>query len=267
MALPTFIIVGAMKSGTSSIYEYLDLHPAITMSRKKELDFFIEERNWPRGTKWYQRQFSGKTTLRGEASPNYTKRHLFAGVPERIQTVLGRPKLIYILRNPIGRIRSHFQHNLARGREVGTIDSALATLTGNGYLDTSRYGWQLEAYLDVFSRDDVLVTTLERLNSSPREAVAEVLEFLGLDGNFDHPKLGRSFHSSAGKTLPNALTRPLRKTEVGSKLLSPLLSKLEQPLPKVEVSDALRTRLLDELEPDLQRLRQLTGQTFEEWTL
>jgi len=256
-----------MKSGTSSLYEYLDLHPAISMSRKKELDFFIEERNWSRGAKWYEKQFSEKTELRGEASPNYTKRHLFAGVPERIEAVLDRPKLVYILRNPIGRIRSHFQHNLARGREVGSIDSALGNLKGNGYVDTSRYGWQLEAFLEVFSDNDVFVTTLERLHAEPRDAVAEVLEFLGLARDFDHPKLGRSFHSSAGKTLPNALTRPLRKTAVGSQLLSPLLSKFEQPLPKVEVSETLRARLLEVIEPDLQRLRQLTGQTFEEWTL
>src|ERR687894_2292944 len=71
-ALPNLIVIGAQKCGTSVLHYYLSLHPEVSMSRPKELNFFIEERNWPRGLDWYKSQFDGDARVRGEASPNYT---------------------------------------------------------------------------------------------------------------------------------------------------------------------------------------------------
>ena len=68
--LPDFIIIGTMKGGTTSLHHYLSQHPEIFMSKQKELNFFIEERNRRRGLKWYESQFNGTERIRGEASPN-----------------------------------------------------------------------------------------------------------------------------------------------------------------------------------------------------
>src|SRR5687767_10224357 len=69
--LPNLVVIGAMKSATSSLHHYLNLHPEISMSETKELDFFVEDKNWPRGIEWYESQFSA-ARIRGESSPNYT---------------------------------------------------------------------------------------------------------------------------------------------------------------------------------------------------
>src|ERR687898_136777 len=71
-ALPNLVVLGAQKCGTSGLHFYLDLHPEIAMSMPKELNFFIEERGWPRGTDWYMQHFDPDAPIRGESSPNYT---------------------------------------------------------------------------------------------------------------------------------------------------------------------------------------------------
>src|ERR671915_243608 len=71
-ALPNLVIIGAQKCGTSVLHYYLGLHPEVSMSKPKELNFFIEERNWPRGVEWYRGHFDPEARVRGEASPNYS---------------------------------------------------------------------------------------------------------------------------------------------------------------------------------------------------
>jgi hypothetical protein len=86
--LPNLIVIGAMKSGTTSLHHYLGLHPEVHMSPTKELDFFINEKNWIRGLNWYHSQFKEKRPIVGESSPNYTKHPTFSHVPENIYTLL-----------------------------------------------------------------------------------------------------------------------------------------------------------------------------------
>ncbi|MCG8468872.1 MAG: hypothetical protein MJB57_11825 [Gemmatimonadetes bacterium] len=118
--LPNLVVVGAQKCGTSALHYYLDLHPAIAMSRPKELNYFIEDRNWSRGPEWYVKRFDGRAPVRGETSPNYTAHPTFDGVPERMAASIPDARLIYIVRDPIERIRAHWIHNYARRREWET---------------------------------------------------------------------------------------------------------------------------------------------------
>src|SRR5687768_14093660 len=97
--LPTFVIIGAMKCGTTSLHYYLAQHPEICMPQKKETDFFITEINYHRGRGWYESLFAqpAKITAKacGEASPNYAKTWQFRGVPERMHDLLPQARLIY----------------------------------------------------------------------------------------------------------------------------------------------------------------------------
>ena len=86
-ALPNLVVIGAQKCGTSGLHYHLGLHPEISMSKPKELNFFIEERNWPRGLDWYRAHFDARATVRGESSPNYTAYPQHLGVPERMHSV------------------------------------------------------------------------------------------------------------------------------------------------------------------------------------
>src|SRR3954453_13232385 len=82
-ALPNLVVVGAQKCGTSGLHYYLGLHPEISMSRPKELNFFIEERNFSRGVDWYRRHFGPAARVGGESSPKYTAYPQHEGLPER----------------------------------------------------------------------------------------------------------------------------------------------------------------------------------------
>jgi hypothetical protein len=132
--LPNLIIIGAQKRATTSLHYYLGLHPQVAMAREKELNFFILERNWPKGIAWYRSQFTGPGSIHWETSPDYTYHPVLGDVAARTHAVVPGAKLIYILRDPVERILSHYVHDWARGAEHRTISQALADLTANRYI-------------------------------------------------------------------------------------------------------------------------------------
>ena len=182
--LPNFLVIGAMKAGTTSLYHYLRGHPHVFMPSVKELDYFAREPRSNQGIEWYRRQFApapaGAIAI-GEASTLYTKHPRFPGVPERIAAQIPDAMLIYVVRDPIERIRSHYQHQVALGAERAPMAEAI--FRDPIYLDTSRYAMQIDRYLEVFSPDQLLVLTSERLRADREVAVREILAFLGLDSS------------------------------------------------------------------------------------
>ena len=82
-----------MKAGTSSLHSYLDAHPDVHMSKRKELDFFVETKSWRRGVDWYRSQFDPTVPVNGESSPNYTKAPSFAGVTDTVREVMDLTEL------------------------------------------------------------------------------------------------------------------------------------------------------------------------------
>ena len=88
-SLPTFVVIGAMKAGTTTLHAWLAEHPDVCMSARKELDFFVEDGNWERGVGWYRLRFvsCAAEKARGESSPNYAKIHAAPGVPKRMYSV------------------------------------------------------------------------------------------------------------------------------------------------------------------------------------
>src|SRR5688500_4010417 len=109
-ALPNLIIIGGLKCGTTSIHHYLGLHPEVQMSKPKELNFFVSELNWDLGIPWYKSRFDSRFPVRGESSPHYTNQPRFRGVAERIRDNVPDARLIYMVRDPISRILSHWRH-------------------------------------------------------------------------------------------------------------------------------------------------------------
>jgi len=107
-ALPNLIIIGAMKCATTSLHYYLNLHPEISMSKIKELRYFVEQHNWHQGIEWYKSHFAANIPIRGETSPAYTEYPRFKNIVERMYMTIPKTKLIYILRDPIQRTLSHF---------------------------------------------------------------------------------------------------------------------------------------------------------------
>jgi hypothetical protein len=210
--LPTFIVIGAMKGGTTSLFHYLDEHPQVHMSPLKEVDFFVEESNWGRGFDWYARQFEGAgaaTTAIGEASTLYTKYPQYRGVPERIRQHLPDARLIYVVRDPIARLRSHYQHRTLIGSERRPIAEAVAA--DPTYIDTSRYGMQLERYLEHFPREQIQIITSEDLRSRRAETLAAVFGFIGVDASFVPPSIEQEFYKTEERAQYPSIAWKVRK--------------------------------------------------------
>jgi len=91
--LPNLIVIGAQKSGTTSLHHYLSLHPEIMMSKHKELNYFNEELNWKKGLAWYKSHFIGEAKIYGESSPHYTFYPLYKGVAQRMYSIIPEAKL------------------------------------------------------------------------------------------------------------------------------------------------------------------------------
>jgi hypothetical protein len=216
--LPDFIVIGAAKSGTTSLYGALAKHPFVSpcitadgwFSNTKEVHYF--DYNYDRGLDWYRSHFPlnddresferahGRPFITGEGSPSYISH---PWVPARIREVLPDVRLIAVLRNPVDRAYSQFQMSRREGVEefesLGDATAAeeerlrpeIARMTadsrynswhfgGWSYLARSRYAEQLERWLALFPRDQFLFLRAEDLFAEPQQVLDAVHEFLDL---------------------------------------------------------------------------------------
>lgn len=273
--LPTFLVIGAMKAGTTTLHELLAGHPDVFMSALKEPDFFVESKNWDRGLDWYRSLFAdgGGHTAIGESSTSYSKRSEFPGVPERTLGVLPDVKLVYLLRDPLERIRSMYVHNRLHGRERRPIGEAVRH--DPMYVDASRYAWQLQAWLDHIDLDRVCVLRTEDLTADPQASADRLWRFLGV-GPHTVARAPEA-HVTAGRLQETAASRALRRIP-GFERLRDLLPEDRRrrlidlvrrspdddlgPLP-----DDVRAELRERLAPDAAELRRLLGADFDAWGL
>lgn len=267
LSKPLVITIGAMKCGTSSLHEYMRLHPDIFMSRKKETDFFKLPKPPTGGKRWYRAMLAGPGSVVGESSPNYTKRGIFPGVPERMRAAVPDAKLIYILRDPADRALSHYRHNVSHGRETRSIDEAFAELEDNNYVATSRYHEQLTYFLPFYSEERILVLNMDDLISSPPSVMKRVFEFIGVDAGFEHPDIGRVFHSSSNKGKPSSLGRVLGGVPGARHLRAALPRVMEEPMEKPRFSSELRAHVDNAFRDDVAALRAFTGESFAGWSV
>ena len=274
--LPNLIILGAMKCATTSLHYYLGLHPEIFMSREKELNFFVREGNWNKGIEWYKSNFAAKARIRGESSPNYANYPFSRGVPERIYSCVPEAKLIYIVRDPISRIISHYMHQYAVERENRKLSEALANLDANPYVCRSKYFMQLQQYLEFFPPSNILIVTQEELYSHRQRTLKEVFRFLEVDDSFHcrdffsirHKSSGKRRRNNAGSSMFRMFEMNIleRLPSVTRRHLEQLLylsfsHKIEQPM----LNEGLTLRLIDHIENDTNHLREYTGCKFEQW--
>lgn len=275
---PNFIMIGAMKSGTSSLHAYLDEHPDIAMSYPKELDFFIEERRWNRGFKWYESHFSKDALIRGESSVGYSQRHLYRGVPERIHALNPDIKLLYLLRDPIERVVSHFTQLSLMGLERRDFRGVIDDLEGSDYILSSSYFHQLSAYLEFFPAEQIQILTLEELIRDKVGTIQKVFRFLGVDDSFVGRDWALVHNRSVDKFDRNILGRVMRTVPFKSQLkpLVPELvataySRVTARKPESRFRPVLSEEKVAEirslLREDMERLREIAGRDFSEWSI
>jgi len=278
--LPNLLIIGAQKCGTTSLHAYLDLHPDVHMAPEKELDFFIADRGWRNGPEWYARRFRDDAAVRGEASPNYSAWPVWEHVPERAASLVPDAYLVYLVRDPVDRIESHYLQRRLQDGERGPIEAVIGDVDDpyNLFVARSRYATQLERWLEHYPQERVLVLGAEELRDHRNETVSAVLAHVGLEDRLDPAELDAEHHRSGDKAeLAHGAAR-LRASAVGRvievippRVRAPVTQRLRAALShtveRQELPSDLRERLVELLAPEAERLRALTGRRFEGWSL
>jgi hypothetical protein len=287
MALPNFFIIGAAKAGTTSLHYYLDQHPQIQMSTVKEPNFFGGPENgvpYPGGRvgglREYEQLFDATAEVRGEASPSYTNHPHRRGVPERIRALVPEAKFVYLVRDPVARTVSHYQHSVAVGRERRTLQDALGDLSESSlsWTGISRYATQLELYLSHFAAERVLVIDHAELLADRRATLRQILTFLSVDDAFSCAEFDQELYASrerrvyppgyeriVGRVVKPALrwVPPRVRRSVRRSVERVLWSPVQTP----ELDERVRARLEELYAGEVERLRALTGKSFSTWSV
>lgn len=229
--LPDFIIIGAERSGTTSLYSYLVEHPSIGTATEKELHYF--DHKYQQGLAWYRAQFpttlhkyamerKGQQFITGEATPNYL---FHPHVPKRVARLLPRAKLIVLLRNPVSRAYSQYSRKINHGTETLSFEEAVTTEEERTRQEVERvfadehyystvfwhhtykmrgiYADQLQRWFEYFPREQFLILRSEDLYKEPGSMVKQVLGFLELPQvEPESLKEGYQAHNSYTHTQP-----------------------------------------------------------------
>ncbi len=205
MLLPNLITIGTHKGGTSSLHSYLSQHPQISMSETKELHFFSGV-TWKKGLPWYSSMFEPNQVV-GESSVSYTM-HNSEQVAERMFSTIPNAKLIYVVRDPIARVVSHFCQVAGSFEERRDFSEVAENWQQElGYLNPCMYHRHASNFLKYFEKERIHVLLTESLKHSPQETLDGILDFLEVDPfRFDTTT---KLNVSKSKKVPNALTRKL----------------------------------------------------------
>ena len=289
-SFPNFIVIGASKCGTSSLYAYLKQHPEIFLSHVKETHFFSYGKINALGpeafvSKYYPDAHGYKAI--GDITPTYFVQPDI--VIPRIKEVYGKdlPKLILIMRNPIERAWSHYLHKVRSGEETESFESALRLekermqrdpLGWWGYMSEGLYATYLSKWLEVFPREQFLFLLTEDLATDVDAVLKSIYSYLGVDVEYKIKNRKRKNTSGAVRSdlLVSLLAKPsLLKNFV--KLCLPMryqqklkthvieLNTSKASLPpgmSCEQRELLKTKLI----PRIHELERLTGMDLSGWT-
>ena len=182
MALPDFIIIGAMKSATSTLHDQLAAQPGIFMTDPKEPCFFSDDHIWSKGLAWYEGLFEKAQPgdLKGESSTHYTKLPTYPHTVERMKAHVPHAKLIYMTRDPIDRLVSHYMHGWLEHSIEGDINEAIHKYPE--MIAYSRYDMQLAPFIEAYGESNILVIDFTDIVKQPQETLERVCAFIGYEG-------------------------------------------------------------------------------------
>jgi len=298
MALPTFIIAGAPKSGTTALWAYLKEHPDICMARRKEPGFFsddlgeldkpihkmgsggLQPGRLKKGMTWYKELFNschekqelGEASVRYFSCPNSTS---------LIKSTLPHIKLIFLLRHPVERLYSQYWNEIRKGLKLPDF----ITMVKNNhprfqyYHKVSSYKCNLERYYKNFPDNQILILINTDLKTKPLETIQQVFEFIGVDKTFIPENLGKSFNKQAKPTFPivqrilmkysarisayvpeqiHPYLRPIRK------FIWEFNLKERKQLPP-SIPSSIRQQLAHDFEEDIVYVEKLLGRDLSTW--
>ncbi|MEL6959401.1 MAG: sulfotransferase [Pseudomonadota bacterium] len=178
--LPDFVIIGAMKCGTTTLAAQFSAQSGVFITTPKEPNFFSDDEIYAKGEDWYRRLFreAKPSDLKGEASTHYTKLPTHPNSVARMKELIPQAKLIYMIRNPLARAVSHYIHEWSL-RNVGS-DWDAALRDNPSFTEYGCYGMQITPFVEAYGRDKVFLTSLEAIKTDPKSEFRKISNFLGL---------------------------------------------------------------------------------------
>lgn len=237
---PTFIVIGAGKSGTTSLCHLLSQHPQICMSNPKEPRFFSLDENFERGWEWYESHFPNahQAVAIGEGSVNYTMRTAYPQTARRIAEALPEVKLIYIVRHPLERIESNWRMGAWEKPDYPPFNKAIKDPSHlPALIDRSKYWFQISAYRDYFPDAQILVLFLKDFKQDLDRVLRRCYEFIGVESEMPTDLINnrdKYRNTSTQRNKQSPLLTKLRQI--------PLVTKVSQIFPKnlrAKVKDSL----------------------------
>jgi hypothetical protein len=240
---PRFIIIGAMKCATSSLYQQLVAQPGVFMTTPKEPNFFSDDEIYNQGIDWYWNLYAPAQAedLCGEASTHYTKLPTYPHTIERMKQHLpGEVKLVYMMRHPVQRLVSHYIHEWTQ--KVISVDLNTAIAKHPELIAYGRYSMQIQPYLEAFGADNVLPIFFEQFCHVPELELKRVCEFIG------YPQTARWQEIEPD----NVSSQRMRKSAVRDFLVhAPLLSTIRKTLVPQSVRDWIKGFWQMKVRPEL----------------
>lgn len=286
--LPNFFVIGAAKCGTTSLALYLGLHPEVHISPVNEPRFFAEPdplRPFPGrrvgDLSEYESLFDSSSPLRGEVCGSYSQHPWRPGVPQRIHELVPEARFVYVVGDPIKRIESHYMQTVAEEGEARSLNAAIGDIEDpqNPAVCPGRYAYQAEQYLAMFPEDRMLVVDRNDLQSKRLQTLSSIFSFLGVAADYHDPEFGQMHNrSSDHRRLSSGLYGRLRQSSmrtavralpptIRKSLLEPVRRALTDEVPRPLLDDGVRARLEGYFRPEVERLRLLTGKSFDGWSV
>ncbi len=298
MRKPDFIIAGAPKCGTTALCEFLDQHPQVCISKVKEPRFFIAEigvldaggplgpgplrsGTFDRGWAWYSSQFDHKpmATSFGEATTQYISS---MGTPQMIHEHLPGVRLIFMYRDPVDRLYSHYWQDRRAGLDLPDFAVALDQKHPrlDHYFNISHYRRNIERFLEFFGANQMLHVTIDQLKSDVRATFDLVCEFIGVGQGFSLSDTNRTVNQQRSprsvrlqrlitgmtrSTITNRLSPGIR--DILRWTRSKVMRANQVPMNYPELSKDIRILLLEQFRADVDYVEALTCQDLSHWKL
>jgi len=253
MTQPDFLIIGAMKCGTTTLAAQLGAQQGVFMTKPKEPFYFSDDDVYARGPDWYASLFARAAPgdLKGEASTRYTMLPNYPHTIARMKAALPAPRLVYCIRNPVQRAVSHYLHEWIERRI--SVDIARAFDLHPELTDYGRYAMQIAPFVEAYGADAIWITSLERIKADPSGELGRIGAHIGMTATPVWRDAIEALNVSSDRSRKLPLHRMLVSNPTAVRLREALVPKaLEQRIrnarkyqKRPEVPAAVRARLME----------------------
>ncbi|MCF6365357.1 MAG: sulfotransferase domain-containing protein [Bacteroidales bacterium] len=270
---PNLMIIGAMKCGTTSLHNYLAKHPDIRMSEPKEIHYFSDAVYNKKSLDWYKNHFKTDKQVIGTSPQGYTKCHHLdsANVLERLSKTIPDVKMIYIVRNPIERYKSH----ILEAYHCDPWKDIKYSRSVDHFIKTSMYYFQISEVLKYFDLKQIHFLSLEDLQENRLSELNKIFDFLNIKKLTDDTVFNFKSNTAEDKSIPHIV-----KFSIPYRVLNKISSKLAKntgrtfskiflkyQIKKPVLSEKKISELKEILKPDIDKFKKLTKKGFSQWNL